>query len=480
MTRPYRVLWWGGSLLLAGALIAFPPIDSGALLAIAGLALLSAFTPLVPLLLLVALAPMRALVATEAPGVFPADPGQLLLVATIGAWGVHGIARHRRLPQLKLSPVFIALAGFIGVAALTAFGAASLDAWLREWLKWAQMLVLAVIVSTFGGQWRWIAFALVGAGVAHAGVGAYQFFGGSGADHLLINERNFRAFGTFGQPNPFGAFMGLLAPLALMMAVGNLWAAWDDFRAGRNLPLGHLALTAVFGTLGFAMVIGLVMSWSRGAWLGFVGSVGVMAFALPRKLWQSFALVVAGGVMIAGLWATGNLPVSITARLSTITDELFSVTDVRGVEITTANYAIVERLAHWQAALRMAEARPWLGVGLGNYEVVYSQYRLINWDEPLGHAHNYYLNMLAEAGLIGLVTYLTFWGFIVLLTWCTRRHPGIIERCFAVGLLGSWAYLSIHSLTDNLYVNNMFLHLGVMLGLLSIIYGQINGEDRLV
>jgi hypothetical protein len=53
-----------------------------------------------------------------------------------------------------------------------------------------------------------------------------------------------------------------------------------------------------------------------------------------------------------------------------------------------------------------------------------------------------------------------------------RRHPDALARLVAVGLLGTWTYLGMHSLTDNLYVNNIFLHLGVMLGMLAVLYNQ--------
>ena len=54
----------------------------------------------------------------------------------------------------------------------------------------------------------------------------------------------------------------------------------------------------------------------------------------------------------------------------------------------------------------MAGDRPWLGVGFGNYGAAYEEYALINWPDPLGHAHNYYLNLVAEIGFIGLGAYL--------------------------------------------------------------------------
>ena len=192
----------------------------------------------------------------------------------------------------------------------------------------------------------------------------------------------------------------------------------------------------------------------------------------PRRWWQRFALVGVGLLFIAGLWVADAIPQSIAARLGSITAEAFNVADVRGVDITPANYAIVERLAHWQAAIRMVESYSVLGVGAGNYEIAYSSYRLLNWPEALGHAHNYYLNVLAETGIMGFTAYITMWVGIISITWLSTLTQDTFARCVAIGLLGSWIYLAVHSLTDNLYVNNMFLHIGVLMGLLVLLYRQ--------
>ncbi len=69
-------------------------------------------------------------------------------------------------------------------------------------------------------------------------------------------------------------------------------------------------------------------------------------------------------------------------------------------------FSVIERLTHWQAAVRMAETQPWLGVGFGNYAAAYPDFRLLLWENALGHAHNYYLNVAAEIGAIGLLAYL--------------------------------------------------------------------------
>jgi O-antigen ligase len=446
------------------------------------LALAVLITPTAALVILLIVAPMRTLIATEAPGLLPLDIGQLALGLLIAAWGTAAVVRTRALPSLLPSPIFIPLLGFVTAAGLSAFAAWSMSAWLTEWLKWLQILLLLALCLSIARDWEWILFGLVAAGVANALIGIYEFFGGSGALHLLVNERFFRAFGTFGQPNPFGGFMGLLTPVALAAALGFLWRWWTHWRATRHLPHAasyrDLWIGGFYAASSVLMAVALIMSWSRGAWLGFAVSIGVLALALPRRLWVGVGIVGAAGAVVVALWASGRLPDTIVSRLASATDEIVNLADVRGVDITPENYANVERLAHWQAAINMATAHPWLGVGFGNYETAYPAFRLLNWDLALGHAHNYYLNVFGETGIIGLAAYLTLWLSLVIFAWRTRRHPNPVARCVGVGLLGSWVYLAVHSLTDNLYVNNVFLHVGAMISLLAIIDYQTHSSRR--
>jgi O-antigen ligase len=138
---------------------------------------------------------------------------------------------------------------------------------------------------------------------------------------------------------------------------------------------------------------------------------------------------------------------------------------------------VIERLAHWQAALAMWQGDFWNGVGLGDYEPAYPEYRLLNWPIALGHAHNYYLNVAAETGVVGLAAYMVLWAVVLWQTWRLTRRASGWRRGLAIGLFGAWAHLSVHHLFDNLYVNNVHLHVGVMLGLIAVL-ARINTRSR--
>lgn len=440
-------------------------------LASIGLTLFALITPFSALAFMLILAPMRTLIATESSVQLPLDIGQLSLIIFAMLSFVYTTARNKNI-NVVWSPIFIPILIFITAITLSCVQAVSLGAWLTEWLKWVIILILIPIIFNIARkQWEWLLFSLTLAGVANAMIGIYIFFGGSGANHLLINNHYFRAFGTFGQPNPFGGFMGLLAPLAFMAVYGYGTIAFRRWRA-HTLHIADSLLIIYYLIASLLICIALFFSWSRGAWLGFTFSYAIMAFAIPRRLMHSFGLVACFLAVIGGLWISNVIPPSVVARVTSSTAEFFAFEDMRGIDITPDNYAVAERLAHWQAALNMAEQNPLFGVGMGNYEIVYSQYRLVNWDESLGHAHNYYLNILAETGMIGLIAYLSLWIWIIWLTWKTRQHPDPLVHAIAIGLVGAWIYLSVHSLLDNLYVNNLFLHIGVMLGMLAFLYQQ--------
>ncbi|MBL8163240.1 MAG: O-antigen ligase family protein [Anaerolineae bacterium] len=436
---------------------------------------LGALSPFAALIVMLLVAPLRTLIATEAAFQLPLDIGQLAVSGFLLAYLLWCSVRHQPLIQVWRSPLVIALLVFIMIVALSGFMAFSLSAWLSEMLKWVQILILVIVLLSFvrRREWEWLVMALVAAGVANAVVGIYEFFGGSGALHLLINDRFFRAFGTFGQPNPFGGFMGLLIPIAAAAALGYGRRAWVTFRHAYSGSMVYLGIAVLYALAAGVMGIALGMSWSRGAWLGVAASFVVMAFALPQRTRRGVILLTIMLGVFGLLWSLGLLPEAVVARITSSTQEFFAFEDVRGVDISPENYAVVERLAHWQAAINMLRANPLLGIGFGNYEVVYNQYRLINWTEPLGHAHNYYLNLLAEVGVLGLLGYGKVWAVIMLMTWRARHHPDGLARFVVIGLLGTWTYLGVHSVFDNLYVNNIFLHFGVLAGILAILYNQL-------
>lgn len=473
--------------LLSGLVVAALPVWAAALL-LAGTAalLLMLVEPLVGLALMLLAGPFGAF-ENRVWGSQLLDSGQLLFLLAAAVWLSQGAAQRR--VRLPLARLHLPLAAFAGVAAVSLLDAPSVAAGLRELVKWLEIGLLSIMVvdlATTSPRWRrmpaaWTARILVGilllAGTSQAVGGIWQaVIRGTGPEFFHVSGRFYRPYGTFDQPNPFGGYVGLNACLALGALAGLAAAHWRARRWGTWAE--RLWLLFVAGAAA-TTTAALVLSWSRGAWLGFAAGAATLLFFWPRRrVWGAAALL--GGLVLFVVGAgVGIVPASLTQRLTSFTAE-FTLGDVRGVDINDANYAVLERLAHWQSALDMARDELWMGVGFGNYESAYPAYALINWPYALGHAHNYYLNLLAEVGVAGIIAYLIFWAAVV---WQAARllpRLPLAERGMALGLLAAWAALTVHHLVDKLYVNNVYLHLGVMLALQQVLARGVQDSEAAV
>lgn len=458
---PRPSLIWVFLLLSLGALVALAPWPFLLVATVGSLALvLSLRAPWLPW---VGLAFLLPLAAGQRLG--PATFVEPLLLAALGIWAAAGVA-HRRLElsaKLPLWPLGI----FLLALYTSTLGAADLTEAATEVLKWVEAgLILWILPNAVPPHAvHWIAAALLLAAVVQAGWGLYQFFWRIGPDWFLIQGRFMRASGFFRQPNPYGGFLGLMLPVAASL---TLWA-W--FRLARpGVRWTGLLLLALLAAATLLIGAGLVASWSRGAWLGAVAALlTVLAFWNRTTLTALVAATGAGGV--AGLLGALNpawIPAALTSRLGDLPAYL-GLVDILRQEVNDDNFAVIERVAHWVAALRMWAQAPWLGVGPGNYAWVYPQVALPRWPDPLGHAHNIYLNLLAETGLIGLITHLLVWA--ALLFWLIQvilRMPGASRsRALGVGVLGMVAHLAVHSVFDNLYVQGMYLVLAFWFALVA-------------
>ncbi len=388
---------------------------------------------------------------------FTVGAAEALVGLVLAAWLAKMVAARE--VKVAYPPLVLPLLIFLGAILLSLPGALSLKYSFKEILKWLEVLGIYLFVANAieREQARVVVLLMLLAGIGQALLGFYQFFGRVGPQAFVVLGRFVRAYGTFEQPNPYGGYLGLVLPLAwgLLLGIGK----WGN----RRLDISYWVAILGLATMGAA----LIMSWSRGAWLGFAAAFIVMNVAHSQRAAVLFALLC---LLVASVLVLGSiqaLPQTIAQRLTDFVPYL-RVFDVRGVKLSDANYAVVERMAHWQAAWGMFNDRPWLGVGIGNYEPVYPAYSLQGWPEPLGHAHNYYLNIAAEAGLIGLTAYLVLWGAAFWQAWKAVRAAQGYWRGVAAGILGVLTHLSVHNFFDNLYVHNMYLHVAILLGLLFV------------
>lgn len=267
--------------------------------------------------------------------------------------------------------------------------------WL-DWLVWAQMA--AVFWVTLNGirhsTTRAVLYSTLAAlGVAGVVLGCYQRF--VQPDWVMVGERwpqyLGRASGSFSMPNSLAAWLILLLPSAVALALrrrtgekSRVWWAW----------------------VALVLISGLVLTLSRGAWVAL--AVALVAWPLSLRRWRwtrrvGVAVVVVVGVGLASMWLYRSQP-QVRERVG------YAVRD--SGERT--------RPVMWRAAWNLFRDAPVFGTGAGSYDVLFERHRPEGFPDRTLFAHNEYLNTLSDHGILGFT--LLFGGMGVIVVRCLRRR----------------------------------------------------------
>lgn len=165
---------------------------------------------------------------------------------------------------------------------------------------------------------------------------------------------------------------------------------------------------------------GMYGNQSRGSWL--FNMIMVPIVSLPYIL-KRFGCVVAVLVVLGGVvWGFSTQP-QYVARFESITN-------------TTTDASNLGRFDVWISSINMFKDHPVTGVGIGQWRTIYeASYRLPTENQHLYHAHNNFIQLLGEVGLLGLLGVLIFYGSIVVdnfVVWFKNRDPYSLCAMIAV------------------------------------------------
>ena len=347
------------------------------------------------------------------------------------------------LPRIALLPL-----GLVGlvllqlVLGMIAFPPQALLGML--YLLWAMLLV--VVGARLRAELGWetsavtLAWFLLAGGLLSALVSLIQIAGVQGL--LFVPKRIAQSYGNLGQSNHFADYMALaLASLLYLRAKGSV-----------ALP--------VFVCVAVLFVGMLALSGSRSAWL-YLLAMTFLAAVQWRASGQRLLLLnclVLLPVFFLVQQLIPLLPGLSNGSVLMPTERLFR--EVSGVSI---------RMQIWQLAWHMFMDAPWLGVGFGQFD--WNTFALAGQVpgvviEPVEHAHNLILHLLAEMGLFAGVL-----AIGMLLAWGMRMAstPRTLEWWWALALL---AVIGIHSLLEYPLWYTYFL------GIASVLLGA--GESRMI
>jgi len=221
----------------------------------------------------------------------------------------------------------------------------------------------------------------------------------------------------------------------------------------------------ILGFWGFA----IAMTFVRGAWLSLLALVVFYAY-LERRLVNLKIVIAIAMLGLIGVGIVGSLQLAelFAERMEHLTDLSY-----------VTNY---DRIDRWMAALLMFWDYPLLGVGWGRYADEYYQYiyYLDTYSSQIRMgAHNLYLEILAESGVIGGVAFGILILLFVLEARRLRQHcSDLFLRTVLTGTLGAMLTYLVHAFVNNLGPSDKIgLFFWVLIGLVPVV-GRLMEQSK--
>ncbi len=358
----------------------------------------------------------------------------VIAVLSFGAvrpWGIFGLrvgavllfllwaARQIISGELEIPPAFLPLVIFgAWIAAQWTFGITVYRYQTeQDWLTYLAYLFMMFAASTVAAspeRLRRLLTALAVFGALLAIFAMIQDVSGTKAIYWMFQPSDVAAqiYGPFVNRNHYAGLMELLAPLPFLLCLSQ--------RPERRLPL--------LGA-GVLMVLSVFLSRSRGGMVALGAELVFIAVFLSRirHRAKSFAAigVIAAVLAVLIVWV-GSDPV------------VHRLTDMKDAN----------RVSIFKDTLHMWSSRPVLGYGSGTFDLVYPTFQSFVVDSVINHAHNDYLELLSETGLIGAG--LIAWFLVLVYRKASKQlRPGAkTSDSVLIAVLAGITGLLVHSLVD--------------------------------
>ena len=291
---------------------------------------------------------------------------------------------------------------------------------IREYFIWLGMGTVGVMLIT------WVRHASWGFGAPYAPAMARPFFD----DHTI-----------------FGATLTFL--LALLVGL----VKWEQGKGMNVLVRGN---NKWFTLIILGLLIGLFLTFSRGAWLSLLLAAFVGWGIWRRWSWKislSIIVILAGTAFLlkepVSKWVNESRPQSLSAGWQAHILSSFNFVQ---------HDSNLERLNRWKCAWRMFKSEPITGWGPATYSFQYGAFqkeeemtRISTQNGDKGNAHSEYLGHLAEGGVLWGAAYVGLWiiGFWTGIRYI-RRNKNKKNHLLATAILTALISYFIHGWVNGL------------------------------
>lgn len=241
-----------------------------------------------------------------------------------------------------------------------------------------------------------------------------------------------RIYASFATPNSFGCYLTMVFPFLIFRFLSKF-----------KVKLSRVIYFVLF----ILLFVCLLLTVSRGAWLAFLASV------LYMSIWLKGLAVFLLALGIVTLITHIFYPPYVKERLLRF--------------LVFSDTSSIDRKIIWQAGWKMFSAKPLIGLGLGTFMFNFKQFVVKDYPHGAVYAHNCYLQMAAEIGIIGLASFLLilalFFGFgIKMLNTAEKTFSWYVLLASQAAILGYCVQMGVDT---TLYALDLGMLFWLVLGI---------------
>lgn len=291
-----------------------------------------------------------------------------------------------------------------------------------QYVLW-YFVVVQLLRTEKGARNLCIFFVLVTFALALHGI--YQYIIGieMPAGWVDSNEAGVRTrvYSILSSPNAFGSLLTLATPIAISFA-------FSMKKVGSKL---------FFAFVSFCMMLSLLFTFSRGAWIGFMAAIFVYVFIKDKRL---FIPIIFVAVLIVVF-----VP-SVSNRITYMLSPEYIESSLRG-----------GRLVRWFKGLQILDSNFFLGVGLGHFGGAVAMNHnlsiLLNTEVvKTFYMDNYFLKTAVETGILGLSAFVMLMYQVVINGIRTLRITASkFVRELEAGILAGIVGVICHNFVENIF-----------------------------
>lgn len=315
---------------------------------------------------------------------------------------------------------------------------------LSDFWKDAVIAIIVVILLQRGSSFRHVIWTLLLAGIFIGSLSVFQYltktftndYGGFAQAKVLeivSGMEGYRIAGPVSDPNVFAQIMLFLVPLALERMINE--RRW---------------FLRIFA--GWALIVStlsVIFTFSRGGFLAMaVAGALIFIFYPPRPKHIPVFLGIMIGMMLI-------IPPSYYERIFTLKQAI----QAPAVGYRTEDIAIRGRASENLTAWEVFRDYPYFGVGLSNYSSHYPEYSKKLGFAPSAserEAHNLYLEVAAETGVVGLAVFsVLIWVAITTVLSVRKKFKQAMMNDY-VGLTTAFFIAMIGFLTAHIFIHNAY------------------------